>query len=49
MSCKADDAGGTAPVKEENAAGRKIDRKDGAGFRFVDYILRKVFFSLATA
>jgi len=27
-SNKADDAGGLAPVKEENADRRKIDRKD---------------------
>ena len=37
MACKADKVDGLAPVKEENAARRKIDRKDGAIFRLVDY------------
>jgi len=32
MACKADDAGGLSPSKENNAAGRQKDRKDGAFF-----------------
>ena len=43
MSCKADDTGELTPVREENDAGRKIYRKDGAVFRLVDY---KVYFIL---
>jgi len=27
---KAEDAGGLTPTKDDNEAGRKIDRKDGA-------------------
>jgi len=35
--CKAEDAGGLTPTKDDNEAGRKIDRKDGAIFLEFDY------------
>ena len=38
MLCKADDAGGSAPAKEENAAGREILAKLAIIFELVDYI-----------
>ena len=34
---KADDADGLTPIKEENAARWKKDRKDGSVFMLVDY------------
>ena len=39
MSRKAEDAGGLTPAKDDNAARRKIDRKDNSIFRLVDYII----------
>ena len=39
MCRKADDAGGLAPVKEDNAAARKIGRQDSTFFKFIDYML----------
>ena len=38
MSCKAEDAGGLSPAKDDNTAGQKIDRKDGPLFMWFDYI-----------
>ena len=37
MCRQADDAGGLAPAKEDNAAARKIGRQDSTFFKFVDY------------
>ena len=39
MSGKAEAAGGLSPAKDDNAAGRKIDCKDGALFKWFDYII----------
>ena len=38
MPCKDDDAGLLTQVKEEDAAGRKIVRKDESVFEWNDYI-----------
>ena len=35
--CKAEDAGGLTPGKDDNAAARKIDRKHEFIFKLVDY------------
>ena len=42
MSRKAEDAGGLTPAKDDNAARRKIDRKDNSIFRLVDYNINSI-------
>jgi len=38
LSCKAEDAGGLTPAKDDNAARQKIDRKDKAILSLTDYL-----------
>jgi len=38
VPCKAEDAAGLAPFKDDNEARRKIDRTDAMVFKLVDYI-----------
>jgi len=42
-SRKAEDADGLTPDKDDNAAGWKIDRKDGTVFKWLDYISKTPF------
>ncbi|MPN59244.1 hypothetical protein SDC9_206965 [bioreactor metagenome] len=37
MAGKAEEAGGLAPAKDDNAARRKIGRQDGSVFNWLDY------------
>ena len=40
MSCKAEDADGLTPFKDDNETRRKIGRKDAMGLKLVDYKYR---------